>query len=154
GIPNRWLSESRHVGQRFVHCRNRGRAISLGLGLRGCFAGCTTQSSAEGSEMGQIDRSRRRGGCAGAPRRELCSASLVTGPLIDGFVLLLGILGALRGGFRVFFGINLRLLNLQRSAGKWCIVADSTHPTRLFILLRHALCVTPRHAGSPQLGDR
>jgi hypothetical protein len=48
-------------------------AISLGLGLRGCVAGCTTDSSADGSETGQIDRSRRRGGCAGNPRHRICT---------------------------------------------------------------------------------
>jgi len=37
--------------------------------------------------MGQIDRSRRRRGCAGALRHKICTASLDTGPLIDGFVL-------------------------------------------------------------------
>jgi len=33
----------------------------------GFVTGCTTNSSAERSEMGPIDRSRRRRGCAGSP---------------------------------------------------------------------------------------
>ena len=33
--------------------------------------------------MGQIDRSRRRGGCAGNPPHKICTASLDTGSLID-----------------------------------------------------------------------
>ncbi len=36
--------------------------------------------------MGQIDRSRRRRGCAGALRHKICTASLDNAPLIDGFV--------------------------------------------------------------------
>ena len=36
--------------------------------------------------MGQIDRSRRRRGCAGALRHKICTASLDNRPLIDGFV--------------------------------------------------------------------
>ena len=45
----------------------RRRILSLGLGLRGCVTGCITNSSAGRSELGQIDRSRRRRGCAGSP---------------------------------------------------------------------------------------
>ena len=36
--------------------------------------------------MGQIDRSRRRRGCAGALRHKICTASLDNAPLIDGFI--------------------------------------------------------------------
>src|SRR5262249_56050984 len=85
-IPNRWLSESRHVGRRFVHRQSRGGAIPLGLGLRGCATGRTTRSSATRSETSQIDRRRRRRGCAGPPRHEICTASLDNRPPIDGFV--------------------------------------------------------------------
>src|SRR5208337_4616530 len=49
--------------------------------------GVHTESSADRSEMGQIDRSRRRRGCAGALRHKICTASLDNRPLIDGFVL-------------------------------------------------------------------
>src|SRR5208337_3560649 len=49
--------------------------------------GVHTESSADRSEMGKIDRSRRRRGCAGALRHKICTASLDTRPLIDGFVL-------------------------------------------------------------------
>ena len=48
--------------------------------------GVHTESSADRSEMGQIDRSRRRRGCAGALRHKICTASLDNRPLIDGFV--------------------------------------------------------------------
>jgi len=48
--------------------------------------GVHTESSADRSEMGKIDRSRRRRGCAGAPRHKICTASLDTGPLIDASV--------------------------------------------------------------------
>ena len=48
--------------------------------------GVHTESSADRSEMGKIDRSRRRRGCAGAPRHKICTASLDNRPLIDGFV--------------------------------------------------------------------
>src|SRR5271157_1745079 len=48
--------------------------------------GVHTESSADRSEMGKIDRSRRRSGCAGALRHKICTASLVNRPLIDGFV--------------------------------------------------------------------
>ena len=48
--------------------------------------GVHTESSADRSEMGQIDRSRRRRGCAGALRHKICTASLDNAPLIDGFV--------------------------------------------------------------------
>ena len=51
--------------------------------------GVHTESSADRSEMGQIDRSRRRRGCAGALRHKICTASLDNRPLIDGFVLAL-----------------------------------------------------------------
>src|SRR3974377_2302441 len=51
--------------------------------------GVHTESSADRSEMGQIDRSRRRRGCAGALRHKICTASLDNRPLIDGFVFLL-----------------------------------------------------------------
>ena len=47
--------------------------------------GVHTESSADRSEMGQIDRSRRRRGCAGALRHKICTASLDNRPLIDGF---------------------------------------------------------------------
>src|SRR5208282_1178909 len=50
--------------------------------------GVHTESSADRSEMGKIDRSRRRRGCAGALRHKICTASLDNRPLIDGFVLL------------------------------------------------------------------
>ena len=50
--------------------------------------GVHTESSADRSEMGKIDRSRRRRGCAGAPRHKICTASLDNRPLIDGFVFL------------------------------------------------------------------
>ena len=46
--------------------------------------GVHTESSADRSEMGQIDRSRRRRGCAGALRHKICTASLDNRPLIDG----------------------------------------------------------------------
>src|SRR5271157_427940 len=49
--------------------------------------GVHTESSADRSEMGKIDRSRRRRGCAGALRHKICTASLDNRPLIDGFVL-------------------------------------------------------------------
>ena len=49
--------------------------------------GVHTESSAGRSEMGKIDRSRRRRGCAGALRHKICTASLDNRPLIDGFVL-------------------------------------------------------------------
>src|SRR5271157_4080079 len=49
--------------------------------------GVHTESSADRSEMGKIDRSRRRRGCAGAPRHKICTASLDNRPLIDGFDL-------------------------------------------------------------------
>jgi hypothetical protein len=84
-IPNRWLSVSRYVGPRLEHCRYRGRAISLSLRLRGCGAGCTNRTSVARSELSQIDRSRRRGGCAGTPLHKICTASLDNLPLIDGF---------------------------------------------------------------------
>src|SRR5271157_2178726 len=48
--------------------------------------GVHTESSADRSEMGKIDRSRRRRGCAGALRHKICTASLDNAPLIDGFV--------------------------------------------------------------------
>src|SRR5208337_1281249 len=48
--------------------------------------GVHTESSADRSEMGKIDRSRRRRGCAGALRHKICTASLDNRPLIDGFV--------------------------------------------------------------------
>ena len=48
--------------------------------------GVHTESSADRSEMGQIDRSRRRRGCAGALPHKICTASLDNRPLIDGFV--------------------------------------------------------------------
>ena len=48
--------------------------------------GARPNSSADRSEMGQIDRSRRRRGCAGALRHKICTASLDNAPLIDGFV--------------------------------------------------------------------
>jgi hypothetical protein len=83
-IPNRRLRESRHAGLRFVHGRHRGRELSLGLGPGGCVAGCTTDSSADRSEMGQIDRSRRRRGCAGSLWHKFCTTSLDKGPLLDG----------------------------------------------------------------------
>src|SRR5271157_4755549 len=51
--------------------------------------GVHTESSADRSEMGKIDRSRRRRGCAGALRHKICTASLDNRPLIDGFVFLL-----------------------------------------------------------------
>src|SRR5208282_5130976 len=51
--------------------------------------GVHTEASADRSEMGQIDRSRRRRGCAGALRHKICTASLDNRPLIDGFVFLL-----------------------------------------------------------------
>src|SRR5271157_5625006 len=51
--------------------------------------GVHTESSADRSEMGKIDRSRRRRGCAGALRHKICTASLDNRPLIDGFVLAL-----------------------------------------------------------------
>src|SRR5271166_2716791 len=51
--------------------------------------GVYTESSADRSEMGKIDRSRRRRGCAGALRHKICTASLDNAPLIDGFVLAL-----------------------------------------------------------------
>ena len=38
--------------------------------------------------MGQIDRSRRRRGCAGALRHKICTASLDNAPLIDGSLTL------------------------------------------------------------------
>src|SRR5271157_2470641 len=47
--------------------------------------GVHTESSADRSEMGKIDRSRRRRGCAGALRHKICTASLDNRPLIDGF---------------------------------------------------------------------
>jgi len=50
--------------------------------------GVHTESSADRSEMGKIDRSRRRRGCAGALRHKICTASLDNRPLIDGFVFL------------------------------------------------------------------
>src|SRR5262245_63540166 len=34
-IPNRWLSESRHVGLRVVHCRHGGRGTPPRLGAQG-----------------------------------------------------------------------------------------------------------------------
>src|SRR5271167_459459 len=49
--------------------------------------GVHTESSADRSEMGKIDRSRRRRGCAGALRHKICTASLDNRHLIDGFVL-------------------------------------------------------------------
>jgi hypothetical protein len=39
--------------------------------------------------MGQIDRNRRRRGCAESPRHKLCTASLDIRPLIDGFAHIL-----------------------------------------------------------------
>ncbi len=67
-IPNRWLSAitSRRLALRTLPAEREEKILSLGLGLRGCVTGCTTKSSADRSEMGQIDRSRRRRGCAGA----------------------------------------------------------------------------------------
>src|SRR5271166_783600 len=52
--------------------------------------GVHTESSADRSEMGQIDRSRRRRGCAGALRHKICTASLDNRPLIDGFLQTMG----------------------------------------------------------------
>src|SRR5271157_5804494 len=46
--------------------------------------GVHTESSADRSEMGKIDRSRRRRGCAGALRHKICTASLDKRPVIDG----------------------------------------------------------------------
>ena len=69
-IPNRWLSESRHVGQRFVDNRPRGRQpLPRPRAQRMCY-GLHDQSSAGRSEMGKIDQRRRRGGCAGDPYRK------------------------------------------------------------------------------------
>ena len=48
--------------------------------------------------MGQIDRSRRRRGCAGSPRHKICTASLDNAPLIDGFVCLISRKGVGRQG--------------------------------------------------------
>src|SRR5208337_998790 len=59
--------------------RSTFHGATLGLGLRGCVAGCTTNSSADRSEMGQIDRSRRRRGCAGARDTKSAPPRLTTG---------------------------------------------------------------------------
>ncbi len=39
-----------------------------------------------GTTMGQVDRSRRRGGCVGDPATRTCTDPLDNTPLIDGFV--------------------------------------------------------------------
>ncbi len=66
-IPNGWSSESCHVGLRFAHYRHRGRkTLPRPWAQRMCY-GSHDHSSAERSELGQIDRSRRRGRCAGSP---------------------------------------------------------------------------------------
>ena len=81
-IPSRWLSESRHVGQRFAVCRQRGRKLSLGLGLGGCATGCTTNSSAGGSETCQFD-GRTGGHTREARGTKSAPAALDKAPLTD-----------------------------------------------------------------------
>ncbi len=77
---------SRNVEKRGVHAAPalREEALPRPRAQRMC-RGVHTESSADRSEMGQIDRSRRRRGCAGALRHKICTASLDNRPLIHGF---------------------------------------------------------------------
>ena len=83
-IPNRWLSESRHVGFRFVHCRQRGEKLSLGLGLRGCVAGCTTNRPRTGLRWARSTEADGEGDVREARDTKSAPAALDKGPLIDG----------------------------------------------------------------------
>ncbi len=85
-IPNRWLSVSRHVGQRF-----RTLPVSRGSNLPRPWAQRMCCGSDDQLVGGQVpDRPDRpkptAKGMCGSPRHKICTASLDIGPLIDGFV--------------------------------------------------------------------
>ena len=69
-IPNRWLSVSRHVGLRLNTTGIEGEQSPSASGSED-VCGVHNRTSADRSEMGQIDRSRRRRGCAGARTQNL-----------------------------------------------------------------------------------
>src|SRR6266446_1429350 len=91
-IPNRWLSVARHVGPMLVNDEPGGRSvgISLRLGLKGYAAEGTARHLVL-AEMGQIDRRRRRRGCAQTSAVYFLHRGLDKPFSIDGGILFLGI---------------------------------------------------------------
>ena len=81
-IPNRWLSESRHVG--IVRTRQVGGQISLGLALIGCVRDAQP-TARTGLRWARSTDPTARGMC-GKSRPKICTAPLDFPPLIDGFV--------------------------------------------------------------------
>src|SRR5208283_2514220 len=100
--------------------------------------GVHTESSADRSEMGKIDRSRRRRGCAGALRHKICTASLDNRPLIDGFVL--HFLSMLMPPGRVAVSIPL----VGQDSILWFVE---------LLMTRRKFCSTPWPCVSPGIGS-
>ena len=84
-IPHRWLSVTNHAGPALVEMQTaEGRSPSASGSGNEC--GSAHPRTAAWSEMGQIDRHRRRGECAEAPEHTTCTGPLDFPTLIDGFV--------------------------------------------------------------------